>query len=160
MRRLLVMSVVVMATIAVFIPSAAATTQTVVMFNVTGGGTDTVDCSFPFSFTSHLTGTRVRFFDDNGVLLKAVYQITERDTYSANSKTLTSDPFYFNLQVSYQDGVLTAVVLNGLEEKTLLPDGTLFLSAGVFISDEFFFPFTAFHGLTGDIDAFCAALSP
>ncbi len=161
MRRFLVMTVIVMAAVIAFSPNAAATTQTVIKFDFTSAFTLPGICSFPLSVTSHYTGTRIRFFDDSGELFKAEYQITEQDTLSANGKSVTSDSYSYNLMVSYQNGVVTAQVANGVAEKIVLPDGTLFLSAGVidFIAQGVDASLMPDPGLTGDIDALCAALS-
>ena len=119
-------------------------------------------CSFPLSLTIHETGTRIRFFDESGALVKALFRITEQDTISANGKTLTGDPYSFSLQILYENGEITGFVTRGVQEKLLLPDGTLFLSAGVidFIAQGVDLSFIADEGVTGDIDALCAALSP
>ncbi len=161
MRRLLVVSILVMGVITVFIPNAAATTQTVTKIDVTIVLTDSEDCSFPFSATEHITGTRIRFFDATGALVKAVYQLSEQDTFSSNGKSLTGDEYSYNLAFSVENGLITDAVINGVGERILLPDGALFFSAGVFLSvEDLLFPFTPAHGLSPDINALCAALSP
>lgn len=162
MRRLLVMSVVFLGTIAVFSPQAAATAPTVQSVEFFFEGTTSDFCSFPLSLMTHLEGTRIRFFDESGALDRAVFSLKEQDTISANGKSLTSDLYHFSLQIDYENGEVISFVTYGLGGKFLLPDGTLFLSAGVidFTAQGVDFSITPDVGVTGDIDALCAALSP
>jgi hypothetical protein len=162
MRRLLIMTVAIISMVAVLGPHAAATTPTISPIEITSEGTLDGVCSFPLSLTTHLTGTRIRFFDESGAVVKALFQLTEQDTISANGKTLTSDPYSYSLEITAENGEITGFVTRGVGEKILLPDGTLFLSAGVidFFAQGVDFSFTPDYGVTGDIDALCAAFLP
>lgn len=88
--------------------------------------------------------------------------IVEQDTFSANGKTLTGEPYTFNVFVSLENGEVTAILSRGVAEKIPLPDGKLFISAGVvdFLAQGVPFTLRTDLGVTGDIDALCAALSP
>jgi hypothetical protein len=72
-------------------------------------------------------------------------------------------PFAFNIDVLFEDGEVTNVFASGLVEQVRLPDGTLFLSARRL--DFAAHPGAVFRivpdvGRSGDLEAFCAALSP
>jgi hypothetical protein len=121
-------------------------------------------CPFPVRIDSTVTFTLLEFFDKNGVQTRGYIHAVEQDTFSANGKTLTGLPFTFNLDFLFDEsGNITNVFSNGLVEKVRLPDGSLFLSAGRF---DFVargnppFVITPDKGRSGNIAAFCAALSP
>ena len=92
-----------------------------------------------------------------------IHQV-EQDTFTANGKTLTGIPFTFNLTFRVDsNGDVTSAVATGLVEKIVLPDGSLFVSAGwVDFEDH---PGVGFllspdRGNPGNVAGFCAALSP
>jgi hypothetical protein len=119
-------------------------------------------CSFPLDNAGSFRGTETDFFDQNGQLVRADIHVTEQDTFSANGKTLPGEPYTFNIFISFEGGEVTAVLSRGVAEKIRLPDGKLFLSAGVvdFLAQGVPFSLRTDLGRTGDIDALCAALSP
>jgi hypothetical protein len=161
MRRVLVVALMVVAAFAAFVQDAAANTQTNSPFDFTFTGTVSNICTFPITFSNHLTGVRIKLFDNNGVLVKKIFQVTEQDSFTANGVTLTSNPYNFSWQFGYQDGVLTSEIAYGVAEMFVLPGGSVFVSAGVidFIAQETGGSITPDPGHTGDIAALCAAFS-
>jgi hypothetical protein len=162
MKRYVTLIAVAVLGAAVLATYAAAGPPTKVSFDAPF--TDTVSgiCSFPLGVAGSFRGTETDFFDQSGELVRADLHVVEQDTWSANGKTLTGEPFTFNIFVSFEDGQVTALLARGVAEKIPLPDGKLFLSAGVidFLAQGVPISIRTDHGVTGDIDAFCAALSP
>jgi len=117
-------------------------------------------CDFPIAVHSTTSRDRIRFYDDSGTPTMFILHDTEQDTFTANGKTLIGEPYNFNWQVLFEDGLPTAIHVNGRVQKLILPDGTLLLSAGridwLAHPDEDFLITPDQGGLTGDIDAFCA----
>jgi hypothetical protein len=117
-------------------------------------------CDFPIAVDSYTSRDRIRFYDESGTPTMFILHDTEQDTFSANGKTLTGEPYTFTWQVLFENGVPTAAHVNGRVEKLILPDGTLYLAAGridwLAHPDEDFLITPDQGGLTGDIDAFCA----
>jgi hypothetical protein len=107
--------------------------------------------------------TQTTYIDKTGATTGIHQHIVEQDTFTANGQTLTGLPFTFNIDVVFKDGQVTNVFADGLVEKVPLPDGTLFLSAGRL---DFAAPgnpnfrITPDVGRSGNVEAFCAALSP
>jgi hypothetical protein len=147
---------------AVLATHAAAGKPTKVSFDSPFTDTVTGICSFPLGVTGSFRGTETDFFDQSGELVRTELHVVEQDTWSANGKTLTGEPFTFNIFFSFENGEVTAVLARGVAEKIRLPDGKLFISAGVidFLAQGVPFSIRTDHGVTGDIDALCAALSP
>jgi hypothetical protein len=162
MRKLALVIGLVVLGAAAFVTYAAAGPPTKQPFDDTSTSTETGICSFPVEVTSSIRGTETDFFDQGGELVRAHLHVNEQDTFSANGKTLTGDPYTFNLFISFENGEVTAVLARGVAEKIRLPDGKLFLSAGVidFLAQGVSFSIRTDRGRTGDIDALCAALSP
>ena len=159
-RRLLATVLAVMA-VASLAETAEANTVIRDSVNVTFAVSVTNLCSFPVTITGTETGTRTRYFDNAGVKFMAIFQLTEQDTFSANGVSITGLPYSFMLERDFTNGVFTSQVATGEQEKLVLPNGTLFVSAGFLdflaqgggidgLSPE--------HGVTGDIGALCAAL--
>jgi hypothetical protein len=120
-------------------------------------------CSFDVAVSTDISGYEIDYTDQSGTLTRAFDHATEQDTFSANGKSITGEPFTVNLEVLFDStGAVTHVYGSGLFERIVLPSGTLFLSAGR--AD-----FTQHQGVTfllspdvgnpGDVAAFCAALS-
>ena len=164
MRKLaLVTSVLALGAAAVLPIYAAAGKPEKFSFDSGFSLTATGICSFPLEVTSSFRGHEVDFFDKSGALIRANVHVVEQDTFSANGKTLVGEPFTFNIFFSFdENGEPTAVLARGVAEKIRLPNGKLFLSAGVidFLAQGVDFSVRTDHGRTGDIDALCAALSP
>ena len=120
-------------------------------------------CSFGVSISSDHAGTEIDYFDANGALTRVYLHLVEQDTFSANGKQVTGEPFTFNVEVLFDaDGNVTHVFASGVSGRIVLPDGTFFLSAGRvdFIahpgSDFLLSPDV---GNPGNVPAFCAARS-
>jgi hypothetical protein len=164
MRRLaLILIGVALSTAGAFAPVAAADKPTVEDFSSTD--TFTVDdiCTFPVTITATVNGTQRTFVDTSGAVIRIHLHVVEQDTFSANGRSLIGLPFAFNINVLFEDGEVTHVFASGLVEKVRLPDGTLFLSAGRL--DFAAHPGAVFRivpdvGRSGNLEAFCAALSP
>ena len=149
----------------VFAASAGATKPVITHFSdmdlppVTLSGV----CSFDVAVTSDVRGTEIDYFDANGALTRVYVHIVEQDTFSANGKEITGEPYTFNIEVLFDaDGNVTHIFASGLVEKIILPDGTLFISAGRvdFIAHPGAdFLISPDVGNPGNIAAFCAALS-
>jgi hypothetical protein len=92
-----------------------------------------------------------------------VHQV-EQDTFTANGRTLAGTPFTFETQELFDNnGNLTHVFYSGLVETIPLSDGSLFISAGRLDFTQHpgaVFLLSPDMGHTGDLAAFCAALSP
>jgi hypothetical protein len=162
MKRFVTVIVVVVLGATMLATYAAAGPPTKVSFEGTFTDTVTGICSFPLDVRESLRGTETDFFDQSGELVRVDNHIVEQDTFSANGKTLTGEPYTFNVFVSLENGEVTAILSRGVAEKIPLPDGKLFISAGVvdFLAQGVPFTLRTDLGVTGDIDALCAALSP
>jgi hypothetical protein len=129
----------------------------------TGTSTLTGVCSFPVDVTFSQTFTEIDYVDADGNLTRVYVHAVEHDVFSANGKTLTGEPFTFNTDVLFDsEGNVTHVFANGLVERIILPDGSLFLSAGRL--DFVAHPGQNFLispdvGAQGNVAGFCAALS-
>jgi hypothetical protein len=162
MRRVALLIIALAIAAAIPPSSAAAGKPEKFSFDFTTSATVTTFCPFPVDITSSVQGHEVDFFDESGALVSAITHITEQDTFSANGKTLVGDPFRFNILWSFEGDDAVGIVALGVAEKVRLPDAKLFLSAGVldFLAQGVDFSLRTDPGRTGDIDAFCAALSP
>jgi hypothetical protein len=131
--------------------------------DVTFTSTLTGVCSFDVEVSSTVSGFEIDYTDESGAVTRAFVHQTEQDTFSANGKSITGEPFTFNLDVRLDStGEVTHVYASGLVERVVLPGGTLFLSAGRL--DFLLHPGASFLlspdvGNPGDVAAFCAALS-
>jgi len=98
-------------------------------------------------------------FDRDGKISKIYYHVVEQDAFAANGKTLIGEPYSASIVAYYNGGQVTNVVAQGVFERVLLPDGSLFIAAGrvdpftgnVLDSDQ---------GAFVNLDAFCTALAP
>jgi hypothetical protein len=133
-------------------------------FAFTSTATITGVCSFDINLEASVSGTGEDFFDKSGALIREHDTIVEQDTFSANGKSLTGDPFTFNLEfIVDSSGNLTHVYSTGVVEKVRLPDGSLFISAGWLDFAAHGFPdfiLTPDCGGVVNLDGCCAALSP
>jgi hypothetical protein len=130
------------------------------------GGTYTITdvCSFDFVVVVNPYVHSTDFYDKNGTLTRTKWHVDEQDTFTANGKTLVGMPFTFNLEWSYDsDGNWTGFYADGVVEKVPLPDGSLFISAGRIDwmnHLDTMFLLSADKGNPGNVEGFCAALSP
>jgi hypothetical protein len=120
-------------------------------------------CSFDVTLNSTVSGFAIFYYDSSGTLTRIFAHATEKDTFSANGKTITGEPYTFNIEKIYDPaGNQTAEHSGGVVEKVVLPGGTLFLSAGRTVivgSPTVSFGLSPDRGNPGDIAAFCAALT-
>jgi hypothetical protein len=125
-------------------------------------GVDTAICGFPIQLTGRVTGFETEFSDRSGQLRQTLSHFTEYLSLSANGQTIVADAIAVNFRsVVGPDGEVENVYLTGLVAKFTLPDGTQFLSAGRFDFAEagVNFTLTPDVGRSGDVEAFCEALS-
>jgi hypothetical protein len=123
---------------------------------------DTAICGFPIQLTGRVTGFVAEFSDQSGQLQQVLSHFTEYLTLSANGQTIVADPIAVNFRsIVGPDGELENDYLTGLVAKFTLPDGTRFLSAGRFdfTAAGVSFTLTPDVGRSGDVEAFCEALS-
>jgi hypothetical protein len=146
--------------------AASADTPVTQSFDYTYSAVMTGYCNFGVDVVTHGTGYRIDFFDGSGTLIRRFIHQLNVDTFSANGKTLTSLPFTFDLQQSFDDaGTVNHSLVSGVIEMIPLPDGSLFVSAGR-ADFQIGLPgigghlLTPYDGHTGDIAALCAALAP
>jgi hypothetical protein len=166
MKRLTTLLVVFVAAIvaAVFAPMAAADKPVVVHKTSSLTSVLTGACSFPITVDSTMTETDKFFFDDTGVLTRALAHVDEHDSFSANGKSLTGDPYPVNLKAFFDSsGMITEEYADGVIERVPLPDGSIFQSTGRVDFGAHGFPafvVTSDTGSARNLDGFCAALSP
>lgn len=121
-------------------------------------------CAFPVNVESTDSGTEIDYRDQSGALTRIFFHQVEQDTFTANGRTLVGTPYTFNAEELFDsDGNVTHVYTDGLVETIRLPDGSLFISAGR--TDFTQHPGVGFvlspdMGNSGNLAAFCAALSP
>ena len=122
-------------------------------------------CSFDVALNVTTTGTETFFLDSDGALRIGLHA-TEVDTFNANGVTLVGEPYTYNIQaVIDANGNLVSEYLNGGAETIVLPDGTVFHTAGR--TNSLVWPLNnpggpailPEFGSQGNVAAFCAALS-
>jgi hypothetical protein len=132
-------------------------------FQATGTATLTGVCSFPVDVVFSQTLTEIDYLDASGNVTRVHLHVVEQDVFTANGKTLRGEPFTFNADVLFDsEGNVTHVYASGVVARIILPDGSLFLSAGR--ADFAAHPGESFLlspdvGAQGNIAGFCAALS-
>jgi hypothetical protein len=167
MKRLMTALLVVLVggiVMGVFASLAAANAPVIVHKTHSETNVLTGACAFPVTVDSTITETDRFFSDQNGVLTGANANFTEQDTFSANGKSLTGDPYSGTIQASFDSsGNITQEYIEGVLERVPLPDGSVFLSAGrVDLAAHNFpsFVVTPDTGSAENLAGFCAALSP
>lgn len=148
---------------AVFASTAAADQPATSHETLSGTAVLTDVCAFPVTvdFTADVTETD--FVDTSGNLTRVDLHLVEQDTFSANGKTLVGLPYTVNEELLFDSsGNITHVYAEGVIERILLPNGSLFLTAGRtdFINHPEGFVLVPDVGTPGDVAGFCAALSP
>ena len=163
-RRLTVVFLVAVGAV-IFALSAVADRPTRTTFEgVTFSSVLTDVCAFPVNVNSTLSGFQMVYVDQNGALTRIFTHQVEQDTFTANGNTLVGDPFTSEFQLIFDsDGNVIHSYGTGLFETIPLPDGSLFVSAGR--ADFTQHPGVGFllspdMGNSGNVEAFCAALSP
>ena len=120
-------------------------------------------CAFPINVDSTISGFEIDYVDQSGALTRSFIHQVEQDTFTANGRTLVGTPYTVNTEVLFDSsGNVTQIFGSGLVETIPLPDGSLFVSAGRldFTQHPGVFILSPDMGHTGDLAAFCAALSP
>ena len=160
----LVVGLAAVVALAIFAPTAAADQPVVV--HKTSSLTSVLTGACPFSITvdSTMTETDKFYSDQNGVLTRANAHVDEQDSFSANGKSLTGDPYTVNLHAFFDSsGTITEEYADGIIERVTLPDGSVFQSAGRVDFGAHDFPafvVVSDWGSARNLDGFCAALSP
>jgi hypothetical protein len=121
-------------------------------------------CPFPVTVEGDSPGTERDYFDQSGALTRIEVHATEQDTFTANGKSLTGETYTFNIRILFDStGAITQFVFAGVVERVVLPDGSLFLAAGLVDFAAHGFPEALIapdRGTSGNVEGFCAALSP
>lgn len=149
-----------------FASVAGAAAPSVVPISYTATATLSGVCSFDVTDTEMINGSETWFTTPAGGFRVGVHQ-TEVDSFSANGITFAGEEYTTNGEIVIDaNGTVTSNESTGEVERVVLPDGTLFLTAGrtnvnvwppnnpgagTFIFPEF--------GNQGDIAAFCGAFS-
>jgi hypothetical protein len=162
LRRLMIVFAVAAAA-ATFALSAIADKPRRTEYTVTFSNVLTDVCSFPVTVDVTASGFEIDHLDKSGALRIFLHQV-DQDTFTANGKMLVGLPYTLNGEILVDSsGNVTNFFVNGIYEKILLPDGSLFISAGR--TDFAQHPGVSFllspdKGNSGNVAAFCAALSP
>jgi len=153
----------VLAAMGIFASTAFAAKPTQTSFSYTGlSNTLSGVCSFDVAITTNVSGTEIDYFNADGTLNRVYLHTVEQDTFSANGKSITGEPYATNAELLVDaTGAITNIYASGVVERLVLPSGTLFLSAGrIFLSHpDVTFNLSPDVGNPGDVAAFCAALS-
>jgi hypothetical protein len=159
----LLFGLVAVVVLAAFAPTAAANPPVVMQKTSSLTTTLTGACAFPITVDATMTETDRFFSDQNGVLTRANADVTEQDSFSANGKSLTGDPYSFSLHAVFDSsGNITQLYADGVVERVPLPDGSVFQSAGkVNFGAQGFpdFSVTPNVGSSRNLAGFCAALA-
>jgi hypothetical protein len=118
-------------------------------------------CPFDVTIVSRVVGTFRIVPIPSGYLEEDTW--AEQDEFTGPGGTLTSDWYHSRVGGTHDaDFNLTSEFATGQLLRVTLPDGTVFKSAGLYefdLSSDVSFGFVPTHGLSGDVEAFCAALS-
>jgi hypothetical protein len=148
---------------AIFTPPAAAAEPTHYPFAFSFQTVLTDVCSFPVNVDAAVSGTGIDYFDKSGALTRTFLHTVEQDTFTANGKTLVSLPYDVNIEILFDSsGNVTKFFASGVFSKILLPDGSLFVSAGraEFVHHGVIYLLSPDKGNSGNLAGFCAALAP
>jgi hypothetical protein len=142
--------------------SAEAATPTKSTINIQPTGTLPGVCSFPIDIRSTITGTEIDYVDTSGNPTAIYIHATEQDTFTGPGAQLESIPYTYNVDIKFDSqGNLISVYSEGVVVKVVLPDGSMFLSAGR-VNDLAHqgvpFVLSPDTGRSGNLNAFCAAL--
>jgi hypothetical protein len=163
-RRFAAVAVAVVALVVLSAPAVSAAQAARYHFDYTTDPyTMTGICPFEFTAVSHLTGDETDVLDTSGNVVSAIVVTLEQDTFTGlHDQTLVSEPYRFLQRYRWDaDGNLVVGVGTGVIMRVVLPGGTLFLGAGRydFLAHGFASTITPDSGHSGDVAAFCAALS-
>lgn len=148
-----------------FFPATVLADQPVITKDITLTLTSLTNdiCPFTIQVDASFVYTDMLYFDKSGALVRGYDHVIETDVFSANGKTLTSLPYTYNIEYIFDNsGNLIHAYGSGESLKVILPDGSLFNSAGrldvvTHPGQTFYFPD---KGHIGNLAAFCAALAP
>jgi hypothetical protein len=148
----------------VFTSAAAADRPVISHYPYADTAVLTDACSFPVTVNFSANVTETDFFDESGAITRISFHLEEQDTFSANGKTLTGEPYHGAVDFLFDSsGNVTHIFGQGVTEKVVLPDGGLFIAAGrVDFVAHGTPPFllTPDVGASVNLDGFCAALAP
>lgn len=116
-------------------------------------------CGFPIAIDGTVTGYQMVSADGS----RSEQHLTEQDTFTANGKTLQSDPYVYNVHLIVDPaGVPTTYTATGHTVLVPLSPGVTFRAAGRtdFLTADTAFVFAPDSGGVQNLDAFCAALAP
>ena len=119
-------------------------------------------CPFPIHAELRVHVRDTLWLNQDGVVVKITDHVTEHDVFSAHGHSITTYPYHYTVHgVFDKQGNLLHAWATGTVVRMRLLDGTLFNSAGrvdaLLSTGEF--TISPDMGHSGDIDAFCAALS-
>ncbi len=163
MRRLLIGGALAALLFGASVPAALAVSPEQGSFDVVQNYTTDDICPFEVTVRSTVTGHFQAFFDQAGNNVSYMEHDVFVDTLSANGKTLLGEPVRTNFQFSADASGITKWISTGAVERVMLPDGTMFWSAGRFdwlAHPGVNFTITPDNGRSGNVAAFCAALAP
>src|SRR5262245_9610954 len=83
----------------VFAPAAAAAPPVRSEVTISDTGVAEDGCIFPVTVSASGSATETDFFDKNGALNRIQLHVTERDTYSANGKSLQGSSFTYDISL-------------------------------------------------------------
>lgn len=143
-------------------PTAGAAPPTHDKFSVVNTATITDICPFSMHLRSSLQINEAVFTNANGDV-RITDHVVEQDVFSAHGTSIETFPYHYTVHVTLDDsGFPTQVIATGIVIRAQLPDGSLFQSAGrvdTLQSTSEFFTIVPQHGHSGNVAAFCAALS-
>jgi hypothetical protein len=127
------MAAVSVAAAALVVAPAAAASQPITSYSIHHVAAVLTDvCAFPVTVEGDSPYTERDFFDESGALIRIEIHATEQDTFNANGKSLTGEPYTFDIRILFDSsGAITHAFFAGVVEKVVLPDGSLFLAAGL-----------------------------
>lgn len=165
MHRRLLLGVVAAALLMLSAPVASAYTPVHGSYDFEIDNSLTGVCAFDIAVHSSIAARYTQTLDEAGNQTMWLERGVEQDTFSANGKTLVGLPFKYVGQVhSDASGTWTSYYAMGGVERVPLPDGSVFWSVGRFnwldaMDQGVFFTLTPDNGRSGNLDAFCAALT-
>ena len=129
----------VLLAVAAVAPASAAppVRQTIVQHNVVEDQGQA--CGFPVRWTIDLEVERTRFFDASGATVKIIDHVREDNTLEnlATGLTLREGPDAFQQVISFENGVVSQVAINGLSvnvrDEQLKDVGRIVLQGGVIV---------------------------
>ena len=111
--------------------------QTIVQHNVVEDQGQA--CGFPVRWTIDLTVERYRFFDQSGTTVRIIDHVREDNTIEnlTTGTVLREGPDAFQQVISFEDGRVTQIAVNGLSVKVageqLMDVGRVVLEGGVIV---------------------------